>query len=718
MNISSNKNTVIALATCLSVLLFTCFIAEAKCRKGCNLALASYYVSEGSNLTYISKIFNRPIPDILPYNPHVPNPDSIQTGTRLNIPFPCECLNGDFLGHTFHYITQRDDTYSNVARFAFANLTTDYWIQRVNVYDPIQVPDSVPINVTVNCSCGDRHVSRDYGLFATYPLRAGESLQSLAAETGVPGNLLERFNEGLHFSPGSGIVFLPAKATILKSPNPDLIRFGTRLNVPSDFMGHQFIHQIRTGNTYQSRVSKAYGLFITYPLRPGESLSSVANEFSLPERLLQDYNPGVDFSSGSGLVFVPGKDQNGTYPPLPSSSSGISGGAIAGISVAAVIGALSLGVCIYFVFYRRKRAKEESFLQNDQSIENAHGLGIMEKTSEMGPLVASASPKLKGITVDKSVEFTYEELAVATDNFNMSHKIGQGGFGAVYYAELRGEKAAVKKMDMQATKEFLAELKVLTHVHHVNLVRLIGYCVESSLFLVYEYIDNGNLSQHLRGKVTEPTEPLPWSRRLQIALDSARGLEYIHEHTVPVYIHRDIKSANILIDKNFRAKVADFGLTKLTEVGSASLQTRLVGTFGYMPPEYAQYGDVSPKIDVYAFGVVLYELISAKEAIVKTNEVTTESKGLVALFEDAFDEPDQTESLRKLVDPRLGDDYPFDSVSKVAHLAKACTHENPQLRPSMRSIVVALMTLSSSTEDWDIGSFYENQGLVHLMSGR
>ncbi|KAL0321111.1 UNVERIFIED_CONTAM: LysM domain receptor-like kinase [Sesamum radiatum] len=782
MNISSNKNTLITLAICLSVLLFTCFIAEAKCRKGCNLALASYYVSEGSNLTYISKVFNQPIPNILPYNPHVPNPDSIQSGTRLNIPFSCECLNGDFLGHTFHYITQKDDTYAKVARFAFANLTTDYWIQRVNVYDPTQVPDFLPINVTVNCSCGDAHVSRDYGLFATYPLRAGESLQSLAAETGVPGNLLEKFNEGLHFSPGSGIVFLPAKGcqalasyyiweganlTFISTTfsttvnnivsynpqitNPDLIRFGTRLNVPfscgcinREFMGHQFIHEIRAGNTYQriaelyysnlttvemltrfnsyppeslppgaqlnvmvncscgnSRVSKAYGLFITYPLRPGESLSSVANEFSLPERLLQDYNPGVDFSRGSGLVFVPGR--------------GISGGAIAGISVAAVIGAISLGVCVYFVFYRRKKAKEESFLQNDQSIENAHGLGIVEKTSESGPLVASASPKLKGITVDKSVEFTYEELAAATDNFSMSHKIGQGGFGSVYYAELRGEKAAVKKMDMQATKEFLAELNVLTHVHHVNLVRLIGYCVESSLFLVYEYIDNGNLSQHLRGRVTEP---LPWSRRLQIALDSARGLEYIHEHTVPVYIHRDIKSANILIDKNFRAKVADFGLTKLTEVGSASLQTRLVGTFGYMPPEYAQYGDVSPKIDVYAFGVVLFELISAKEAIVKTNEVTTESKGLVALFEDAFNEPDQTESLRKLVDPRLGDDYPFDSVSKVAHLAKACTHENPQLRPSMRSIVVALMTLSSSTEDWDIGSFYENQGLVHLMSGR
>lgn len=126
-------------------------------------------------------------------------------------------------------------------------------------------------------------------------------------------------------------------------------------------------------------------------------------------------------------------------------------------------------------------------------------------------------------------------------------------------------------------------------------------------------------------------DPLPWSTRVKIALDSARGIEYIHENTVPVYIHRDIKSANILIDKNFQGKVADFGLTKLTEYGSASLYTRLVGTFGYMAPEYAQHGKISPKIDVYAFGVVLYELISGKEAIVKTDEYVPESMGLIAL---------------------------------------------------------------------------------------
>ncbi|KAJ7008570.1 hypothetical protein NC653_007284 [Populus alba x Populus x berolinensis] len=342
-------------------------------------------------------------------------------------------------------------------------------------------------------------------------------------------------------------------------------------------------------------------------------------------------------------------------------------------------------------------------------------LGSVPGSDSNKPVDATGSQGLTGITVDKSVEFSYEELAKATDDFSLANKIGQGGFGAVYYAELRGEKAAIKKMDMQASKEFFAELKVLTHVHHLNLVRLIGYCVEGSLFLVYEFIENGNLSQHLRGS---EKDPLPWSTRVQIALDSARGLEYIHEHTVPVYIHRDIKSANILIDKNFRGKVADFGLTKLTEVGGASLPTRLVGTFGYMPPEYAQYGDVSPKVDVYALGVVLYELISAKEAIIKTNDSSAESRGLVALFEDVLNQPDPREDLRKVVDPRLGEDYPLDSVRKMAQLGKACTQENPQLRPSMRSIVVALMTLSSATEDWDVGAFYENQALVNLMSGR
>ncbi|GKV46413.1 hypothetical protein SLEP1_g53400 [Rubroshorea leprosula] len=624
------------LGLALMVLISLPFVVQSSCSRGCDLALASYYVWQGSNLTFIAEVLQSSIVPangfdvILEYNKQLANKDSVLAGTRVKIPFPCDCINGEFLAHVFTYSIRSGDTYDKIATEYYANLTTVAQLQQFNNYNPNNLPDTNgSLNVMVNCSCGNRTVSMDYGLFISYPLLPGDTLDSVLNQTNLTADMAE---------------------------------------------------------------------------------------------LVRSYNPDVNFSRGSGLVYVPSEDANGSFRPLKPSTGGLPGGVIAGISIGAVAGFLLLGSCLYVGFYRKKKVKESMLLSTNTQNMSVQGGQAPDKATESARALG-ASPGLTGVTVDKSVEFSYEELAKATDNFSMANKIGEGGFGAVYYAELRGEKAAIKKMDMEATREFLAELKVLTHVHHLNLVRLIGYCVESSLFLVYEFIENGNLSQHLRGS---GREPLSWSTRVQIALDSARGLEYIHEHTVPVYIHRDIKSANILIDKNFHGKVADFGLTKLTEVGSASLPTslrpslptRLVGTFGYMPPEYAQYGDVSPKVDVYAFGVVLYELVSAKEAIVKTNGPAAESKGLVALFEDVLNQPDQREDLRKLIDPRLGDNYPLDSVRKMTQLAKACTQENPQLRPSMRSIVVALMTLSSSTEDWDVGSFYENQALVNLMSGR
>lgn len=193
----------------VSLLLF--LNTQAKCKTGCHLAIASYYVWQGSNLSYISTIFSQQVPEILNYNPNVPNKDSIDTGIRVNVPFSCDCLNGDFLGYTFTYITQFGDTYDRVANYAYSNLTTVDWVQRVNTYGPNRIPDYVPINVTVNCSCGDRHVSKDYGLFATYPLRPGQNLSSVATESGVPAQLLEMYNPGSNFSAGSGIVFVPAR---------------------------------------------------------------------------------------------------------------------------------------------------------------------------------------------------------------------------------------------------------------------------------------------------------------------------------------------------------------------------------------------------------------------------------------------------------------------------------------------------------------------------
>ncbi|XP_066399745.1 lysM domain receptor-like kinase 10 [Miscanthus floridulus] len=563
------------------------------CRVGCPLSLAAYYFSDESNLTFIASLFG--IADytkLLPYNPDIADPNYIVTGYRVSVPFPCSCLGlpadpaSTFLAGSFSYtLTGGGETYGDVAS-QFANLTTASWLQATNAHPAGKLPAAGTINVTVNCSCGDKRVSRRYGLFLTYPLWEGETFSSVAQHYG----------------------------------------FSSRAQL----------------------------------------------------ELLRRFNPGMDGASGKGIVFIPVKDADGNYRPLESGNN-LSGGAVAGIVIACIV-ILIVGIWLYY--RKQKMRKAVSLSSPEDSVQ------------------LSKASQAEGMKVDRSIEFSYEELSDATNNFSMEHKIGQGGFGSVYYAELRGEKAAIKKMDTKASQEFLAELKVLTRVHHSNLVRLIGYCVESCLFLVYEFIENGNLSQHLHGT---GYEPLSWTSRVQIALDSARGLEYIHEHTVPVYVHRDIKSANILIDKDFRAKVADFGLTKLSEIGttatSQSLPSlRVVGTFGYMPPEYARYGEVSPKVDVYAFGIVLYELLSAKEAIVRSTEFT-DAHGLAYLFEEVLSMPNHKEALQELMDPRLGGDYPIDSVVKIAYLAKSCTHEEPRMRPTMRSVVVALMALSSKDHE-------------------
>ncbi|XP_024523185.1 chitin elicitor receptor kinase 1 [Selaginella moellendorffii] len=467
-------------------------------------------------------------------------------------------------------------------------------------------------------------------------------------------------------------------------------------------------------------VDRSYGLFATYVVQPGDTLSTISARFKVPDQqLLQRFNPHIDFQRliAQSIVFVPAKDSNGLYPPYSSDDDGHSGvrrSTIVGASVGSILAVLLAAAAgMAFFLWKRKHLQQDE--KNDRlpspaasstvsALRKASGTptpsGVLRSNISSTTSVRSA---ISDIALEKSIEFSLHELVAATNNFNETNKIGQGGYGSVYYGYFRDQKLAVKRMNMQATKEFLSELKILSRVHHSNLVQLIGYCTVESLFLVYEFVDNGTLAQHLHS-TTRP--PLSWSSRIQIAMDAARGLEYIHEHAKPTYIHRDIKSTNILIDKNFHAKVADFGLSKLTETGMTSISltqpTRLVGTFGYMSPEYARYGDVSPFLDVYSFGVVLFEIISAQEAIVRTQSGILsnkdEQKGLATLFEDVLqDDTNGKERLRDLMDPRLGDNYPLEAAWSLAKLAGACTKENPELRPNMRTVVVALMTLMHNT---------------------
>ncbi|KAK9734338.1 hypothetical protein RND81_04G132600 [Saponaria officinalis] len=346
------------------------------------------------------------------------------------------------------YYVQPGQTLDVIASY-FNNYSSSYLIDIENYNHDEEISSGIRINVPFSCGC----VNDSYlGHVFDYVIKNGDNYSFVAQfdySNLTTSGLIQEAN----------------------SYDTDNLPIGAIVNVPVN---------CSCGN---SRVSTEYGLFITYPLRVEDSLSSISKHFGLSESLLQGYNPGATFSAGQGIVYIPGQDENGNYPPLVlrnTSGSGLTRGAIVGICIAAVFIILILTGGVYLICFRKIKVNNASLLPGTSKYQ------------------LSGPTNISSIDTRNSVEFPYEELANATDNFNLSYKIGEGGYGAVYFAELRGEKAAIKKMDMQASKEFVAELKVLTHVHHINLVRLLGYCMEGSLFLVYEYIENGNLSQHLR----------------------------------------------------------------------------------------------------------------------------------------------------------------------------------------------------------------------------
>ncbi|KAH9288122.1 hypothetical protein KI387_032239, partial [Taxus chinensis] len=278
----------------------------------------------------------------------------------------------------------------------------------------------------------------------------------------------------------------------------------------------------------------------------------------------------------------------------------------------------------------------------------------------------------RDFNTEKPIVFTYKEVLAATNHFKDSELLGKGAFGSVYYGILQDQEVAIKRMKATKTKEFQVEMKVLCKVHHTNLVELIGYAATSDeLFLVYEYAHNSSVSSRLHDPLSKGYAPLSWNTRVQIALDAAKGLEYIHEHTNPHYVHRDIKTSNILLDNNFRAKISDFGLAKLVgKTGEGEASVTRVGTFGYLAPEYLRDGQATTKSDVYAFGVVLFELISGKEPIAKNKGLvpaTPERRSLVSIMLSVLrSSPSSTlmNSLKECIDRNLMDLYPHDCVYK------------------------------------------------------
>ncbi|KAE8782949.1 proline-rich receptor-like protein kinase PERK13 [Hordeum vulgare] len=294
--------------------------------------------------------------------------------------------------------------------------------------------------------------------------------------------------------------------------------------------------------------------------------------------------------------------------------------------------------------------------------------------------------------------FTYDELAGITGGFSADKVIGEGGFGKVYMGALGdGRRVAVKQLKVgggQGEKEFRAEVDIISRIHHRHLVTLVGYCVtENHRLLVYEFVSNDTLEHHLHG---QGLPVMDWPKRMKIAIGSARGLTYLHEDCHPRIIHRDIKSANILLDDAFEAKVADFGLAKLTNDAMTHVSTRVMGTFGYMAPEYASSGKLTDRSDVFSFGVVLLELITGRKPVDSSQPIGEES--LVEWARPLLVDALETDDFREIADPALELRYSKTEMRRMVEAAASCIRHSGTKRPRMVQVWRSLDVDGGSTD--------------------
>ncbi|KAF8083278.1 hypothetical protein N665_0786s0022 [Sinapis alba] len=280
--------------------------------------------------------------------------------------------------------------------------------------------------------------------------------------------------------------------------------------------------------------------------------------------------------------------------------------------------------------------------------------------------------------------FSYAELELATCGFSRANFLAEGGYGSVHRGILpEGQVVAVKQHKLASSQgdvEFCSEVEVLSCAQHRNVVMLIGFCIEDSRrLLVYEYICNGSLDSHLYGRKRETLE---WSARQKIAVGAARGLRYLHEECrVGCIVHRDMRPNNILITHDNEPLVGDFGLARWQPDGELGVETRVIGTFGYLAPEYAQSGQITEKADVYSFGVVLVELVTGRKAI----DITM-PKGQQCLTEWARPLLEEY-AVEELIDQRLGDRFVESEVICMIHAASLCILRDPHLRPRMSQVL-------------------------------
>ncbi|CAH8337414.1 unnamed protein product [Eruca vesicaria subsp. sativa] len=412
-----------------------------------------------------------------------------------------------------------------------------------------------------------------------------------------------------------------------------------------------------------------------------------------------------------------------SFPPPPPASNdgGYEGKTMAGMAVAGL--ALLALIAVVFLVRRKKKKnvdvyddsqylppsnfsiKSDGFLYGQNTTKGGGGYPTKQQSNNsFGGYTQSGSTPDSAVMGSGQTHFSYEELMEITQGFSKQNILGEGGFGCVYKGKLHdGKLVAVKQLKVgsgQGDREFKAEVEIISRVHHRHLVSLVGYCISDvQRLLIYEYVPNQTLEHHLHGKGRPVLE---WTRRVRIAIGSAKGLAYLHEDCHPKIIHRDIKSANILLDDEFEAQVADFGLAKLSDSTQTHVSTRVMGTFGYLAPEYAQSGKLTDRSDVFSFGVVLLELITGRRPVDQYMPLGEES--LVEWARPLLHKAIDTGDFSDLVDRRLENNYVENEVFRMIETAAACVRHSGPKRPRMAQVVRAL---DSEGDMGDISNGYK-----------
>lgn len=528
----------------------------------------------------------------------------------------------------------------------------------------------------IDCSCVGNHSQAN----TTYIVQSGDTYSIMANNTYQGLSTCQAMMQQNSVSP------------------PNLVP-GMSLNVP-----------LRCACPTSAQAGQGFKYLLSYLVRKNDNLDAIGQRYGATVQQLFDAN---SLTSNNNTIYpettilVPLKAKPSSSPaasppppppasiPQSPSNSGSNSGSNPGlriglgVGIAAVVIAVG-AVTVGWIVFRRKKMNRCRPGNSSSEPRKPEFNGKIKKPSAMALDELAVGIQEIGQTLPR---YKLKELEAATANFSLANRIA----GSVYRGIIDETPVAVKQIQGAISEQ----IGILQRLNHFNLVRLSGFCeAESRSYLVFEYAENGSLADYLQSN----SPVLSWWQRLEIALDVANGLGYLHNYAVPAYVHKDIKSSNVLLDGNFRAKIANFGLAKSAGEGFA-VTRHVVGTKGYMAPEYLAQGLVTPKLDVFSFGVVMLELLSGKPAAFPGDGDLHKEVMLWTTIGVLVEGSNPKEKLKGFMDPALKDGYPLDMAFAMAGLARTCVDEDLNRRPSINEIQMNLSSwLSASSHSYDLES--------------